>query len=352
MLPEIEMATGNMIVIGASAGGVSALQALVGALPANLNAALLIVLHLAPDAPSVLAPILHWAGPLPVHFARDGESITAGHVYVAPPDQHMIVEDDHISLHYGPKENRFRPSIDVLFRSAAYYHGHPVVGVVLTGLLDDGTAGLKAIKECGGIAVVQDPDEASFPSMPESALKNVEVDHCLPIAGIATLLVQLSEAPMKEQRGKLMPKQVEIETRIQMQGYSNEDDMNQLGRPSVYACPECHGTLWEIQEGRFVRYRCRTGHAFTGRSLLAEQAEAKEAEMWSLLRGLEELESLANRLAAVDATQEAANSATELRQYAESIRQKIVVMRQMIARPGENKAALTASVSNSQNTEN
>lgn len=333
------MATGKTILIGASAGGVSALQALVGALPGDLDAAVLVVLHMAPDAPSVLAAILNRVGPLPAQFARKGEPILNGHVYVAPPGRHLIVEDGHMNLHAGPKENRFRPSIDVLFRSAAFACQQQAIGVVLTGLLDDGTAGLKAIKDCGGTAVVQDPAEARFPSMPESALKHVAVDYCLPLAGIAALLGQLSEAPMQEPPGMPTPKQVAIETRIQLQGYSDESELNQLGHPSVYACPECHGALWEIQEEQLVRYRCRTGHAYTGRSLLAEQAEAKEAAMWSLLRGLEELESLATRLAVVEATPPASGDSQDLRAYAGEIRQKLALMRRIVTGEGTTDTA-------------
>lgn len=338
------MATGKIIVIGASAGGVSALQTLIGALPADLNAAVLIVLHVPSDVPSALAQILDRTGPLPVQAARGKEAITPGHVYVAPPGRHLIIDDDRLSLHYGPKENRFRPSIDVLFRSAALAYGYHTIGVVLTGMLDDGTAGLKAIKEYGGIAIVQDPEEARFPDMPESALKHVEIDYCLPLAGIVSLLVKLSEMPMKEQLDCSAPKQVEIEVRIQMQGYSDEDELNQLGHPSVYACPECHGTLWEIQEGQLVRYRCRTGHAYTGRSLLTEQMESKEAAMWSLLRGLEELESLANRLVLSEGNTKGNSSAGELQRYAAEIRQKIALMRQMVARENDAEAARTAGI--------
>ena len=189
----------DIIVVGASAGGVEALKRLVGGLPHDLPATLFIVLHLLPERPSFLAQILSRAGPLPATQAMNGAAITQGHIYVAPPNHHLLVELGHVRCTHGPKETRFRPAIDVLFRSAAYAYGPRVVGVVLTGMLNDGTAGLWAIKDHGGVAVVQEPQEALCASMPQNALQHVAVDYCLPLAEVARTLVGLSATPPREE---------------------------------------------------------------------------------------------------------------------------------------------------------
>ena len=192
------MSTRDRIVIGASAGGVQALIKLVSDLPANLNAAVFIVLHVPSDSPSFLPGILSRDAKLPVAHARDGERIVSGKVYIAPLDQHLLIEDGYVKLVHGPKENLHRPSIDVLFRSAARRGGPRVIGVVLTGARDDGAMGMRVIKQCGGIAIVQDPDEAPFPSMPMSVLQNVTVDYSLPLTAIAPLLNELSKQTVEE----------------------------------------------------------------------------------------------------------------------------------------------------------
>jgi two-component system chemotaxis response regulator CheB len=178
----------DIIVVGASSGGVEALIRIVAALPPDLPAAMFIVLHRPRVGPNLLAQILQNVSPLTVADAVDGQAITKGHVYVGPPDRHLLIEQERLRLSRGPKENHSRPAIDPLFRSAAYTYGSRVIGVVLTGNLDDGMAGLWAIKDRGGIAIVQDPKEALFPSMPSSALANVEVDYCLRLDEIAPIL--------------------------------------------------------------------------------------------------------------------------------------------------------------------
>src|ERR1041384_7292509 len=186
------MATRDIIVIGASAGGVQALSKLVAAFPPDLPAAVFIVLHIPSHAPSFLPDILARDARIPVAHATDREEIREGKVYVAPPDQHLLIEDRHVKLVHGPKENLHRPSIDALFRSAARWAGPRVIGVVLTGARDDGTVGMRAIKQCGGIAVIQDPEDALYPGMPRSALENAQIDFVLPIAEIPPLLVRLA----------------------------------------------------------------------------------------------------------------------------------------------------------------
>jgi two-component system chemotaxis response regulator CheB len=227
----------------------------------------------------------------------DGESIQPGKIYVAPPDRHLLLEAGRIRLTRGPKENRFRPAVDPLFRSAAYAYGSRVIGVVLSGALDDGTAGLWAIKDRGGIAVVQDPAEAEQASMPRSALANIEVDHCLPISEIAPLLVALTqESAGKEGRGPVS-KELEIETKIALGADAAELDVKQLGNISEFTCPDCHGSLIRINNGTLQRFRCHTGHSFGSGSLLAELTDSVEQSLWTTIRAVEERLRLLKHLA-------------------------------------------------------
>ena len=285
----------DIIVIGASAGGVEALVGLVRDLPPDLPAAIFVVLHVPPYGTSVLPAILSRKGPLPARHPADGEAIQPGHIYVAPPDYHLLIEDDRIRLSRGPTENGHRPAIDTLFRTAARSAGPRVIGVVLSGALDDGTAGLQAIKMRGGIAVVQDPDDALFSSMPRSALDNVAVDHVLPLPAIAPALATLTRQPAPEMENTAVSEEMEIESDIaEMDMAAIESD--RAGAPSGYACPECHGVLWEMQEGELVRFRCRVGHAYSPDSLLATQTKGLEDALWVALRALEESAALARRL--------------------------------------------------------
>lgn len=279
----------DVVVIGASAGGVQALVDLVHELPADLPAALLVVLHLGPGK-SALPEILSRAGPLPAGHPVDGEVLRLGRIYVAPPDHHMVLRGGSLRLLRGPRENGHRPAIDVLFRSAARTYGNRVIGIVLTGNLDDGTAGLLAVKRQGGITMVQDPAEATYPSMPKNALENVEIDHVQPVAGLAARLAQLARTPAPGNGGQARR---EPEMEEEWLGQPGAE----IGVPSGFSCPDCHGVLWERPEGGLVRYRCRTGHAFSPDSLVQAQEEGLEEALWAALRALEERISLARRLA-------------------------------------------------------
>ena len=222
--------------VGASAGGVEALQEFFAAMPADGGLAVVVVLHQEPSHDSRLAEVLGRRTSLPVAEARDGTPVEAGRVYVAPPDQHLVIEPSLVRLTRGPRENRFRPAIDPLFRSAAQVYGPRVVGVILTGYLDDGTAGLWTVKQLGGTAVVQDPEDALADSMPRSALRHVNVDHCLPLAGIASLLVRLS-SEKAEEGGFEVPDETKIEISIAKAEKALEAGVLTLGEPSNYACP-------------------------------------------------------------------------------------------------------------------
>jgi two-component system chemotaxis response regulator CheB len=282
--------------MGASAGGLSAFNRVIKQLPEQLNAAVFIVWHVSPYSTSLLPEILNRAGTLKAKHPADGEPIEMGKIYIAPPDHHLLLELGRIRLTKGPKENRFRPAIDPLFRSAAYTYGSRVVGVVLTGALDDGTAGLWAIKDRGGIAVVQDPAEAEQPSMPASALANVQVDHCLAVSEIAPLLIALTHRAVEERR-TLVSKDLEIETKIALGGDAADLDVKQLGELSEFTCPDCHGTLVKLTNDKLLRFRCHTGHSFGSASLLAELSDSVEQSLWTAIRAVEERIRLLKHLA-------------------------------------------------------
>ena len=286
----------DIIVMGASAGGLSAFNRIIKQLPEQLNAAVFIVWHVSPYSTSILPEILNRAGRLKAKHPADGESIEMGKIYIAPPDHHLLLEFGRIRLTKGPKENRFRPAIDPLFRSAAYAYGSRVVGVVLSGALDDGTAGLWAIKDRRGIAVVQDPAEAEQSSMPASALANVQVDHCVPVSEIPPLLVGLTQRGVEERRIPVS-KDLEIETKIALGGDAADLDVKQLGEISEFTCPDCHGSLIQLNNDKLLRFRCHTGHSFGGASLLAELTDSVEESVWTAIRAVEERIRLLKHLA-------------------------------------------------------
>jgi two-component system chemotaxis response regulator CheB len=289
----------DIIVIGASAGGIEALKALVRGLPKDFKASVFIVLHTAPYSLGILPEILARAGsPLPAANAKDWEGIERGRIYVAPPDYHLLIErSGYTRITKGPRENRFRPAVDPLFRSAALAYGPRVVGVVLTGWLDDGTDGLRAVKERGGTAVVQNPEDAFAPSMPLNALKQVEVNYCVPLEEIAPLLVRLTEIPAEEEGEYPVSEKLETEVKIAREDNALESGIMRWGEPSIYACPECHGVLLQLKEGGNVRFRCHTGHAYSVDSLLAEFTEKTEESLWSTIRSIEETAILLRNLA-------------------------------------------------------
>lgn len=278
----------NLIVVGTSAGGVEALQAMTRGLPGDLAAAVLIVMHTSADGPYLLPDILRRVTALGVAKVVDGAPLEHGRLYVAPPDHHLLVKGDLVRLSRGPKENRSRPAIDPLFRTAAASHGPHVVGVILTGMLDDGTAGLSAVKERGGTTVVQDPQEAMYPSMPNSALQHVGADFVVRLAEIAPLLARLVRQPTKTSDLAPVSRRIEIESRFVEMETMSVKDMDAIGSHAGFSCPECHGPIWGIKDGTLQRYRCHVGHAYTARSMVAGQIEAQETHLWQALRLMKE----------------------------------------------------------------
>lgn len=292
------MATRNIIVVGASAGGFEALKRLVGDLPADFPASIFVVWHMSPDVRGVLPQVLNRAGTVRAAHAYDNEPIEPNRIYVAPPDRHLLVENGRARVTRGPKENRFRPAVDPLFRSAAYAYNNRVIGVVLSGALDDGTAGMWTIKHRGGVCVVQDPADAEVPSMPENALREVAVDYSVPMAQMGGLLVRLAKEEIAETFEVKMEddKKTEIEIRIAAEDKAFEMGVMNLGELSPFSCPDCHGVLSLIRDGQMKRFRCHTGHAFSADALLSTVSENIEDSLYSAIRGVEESIMLLNHL--------------------------------------------------------
>lgn len=288
----------DIIVIGTSAGGVTALMELAKALPADFPAPIFVVMHVAPDSPSILPQLLSSVSALEARHPHDGEVVEAGVIYVARPDHHLLLEGDRVLVTRGPKENRFRPSIDALFRSAAYTYGPRVIGVVLTGYLDDGTSGLWSVQRMGGVTVVQEPHDAEQPSMPTNALEFVAADHVVPLAQLGTLLVRLTQerAPAKTRLPAAELDLLKIELTIAKQGGGFELGIIDKGKLTPFTCPDCHGALTQLIEGKLIRYRCHTGHAYTLSALLSEVTESVESMLYQSMRGLEETKMLLQNL--------------------------------------------------------
>jgi two-component system, chemotaxis family, protein-glutamate methylesterase/glutaminase len=286
----------DIVVIGTSLGGIEALKVLVASLPSDLKAALLVVIHIAASSPGVVASILERSGRLSASNAQDGDKIRHGHIFVAPPDHHLIIDPpDRVRISRGPKENLWRPAVDPLFRSAAAF-GSRVIGIILTGGLDDGAAGLWAVKHRGGTAVVQHPNDAVAPSMPLNAMLRVAIDYCVPLIELGPLIVRLVNEPIEEEEVS-MRHQLQTENRIAAGEEVSLAEKNAVGQPSAFACPECHGVLSEIREAKHSRFRCHTGHAYSLESLLTQYGSDAETSLWNAIRVIEEKTMLLRKAA-------------------------------------------------------
>lgn len=327
----------DIVVIGSSAGGVNALKQLTSALPRDLPASIFIVQHMATDVPSYLPEILTHAGPLKAVHAQDGQPIEQGVIYVATPDHHLIIEGENMLVKKGPKENNFRPAIDALMRSAAYWYKTRVIGIVLTGYLNDGTSGLWSVKQFGGITVIQDPVDALYPDMPRNVLEYVEVDYILPLAEIAPMVTGLVKAPAGEPVDvqPLMQQRVEVEIDIAKQHNAFEKGISNMGKTSGLTCPECGGSLTEIKEGKSTRFRCHTGHGFSSTSLLSEITQSVEMRLWQSLRSMEEGVMLLEQLAAQRDQAGASADADELFRKAALLRENARTLLDFIYSKGQ-----------------
>lgn len=286
-----------IVVIGASAGGIQALLAVVAELPADFNAPIFVAVHIGRSR-SVLPSLLERGGVLAASHATDGEVFRPGHIYVAPPDWHLLVRDHSMQLSHGPRENHSRPAIDPMFRSAAHAHGPRTIGVILSGALSDGTAGLMMIKAHGGTAIVQHPEEAIIGGMPESALRAVQVDHVLPAREIGQLLVsEPAQVGSRQETTQMALEEDSVEETIQRDMRAQENDQR-AGQLTMFTCPDCGGALWQAESTPWTRFRCHVGHAWGAESLLGNKSEELEAALWSGVRLLEERATLSRQLAA------------------------------------------------------
>lgn len=300
----------RIVLIGGSAGAVEAVAEIVGGLPAGFPAAVFVVVHFPAESVSILPRILGRSGHLPASHPRDGDPIEPGRVYVAPPGFHLLINRGRMRVVRGPKENGHRPAVDPLFRTAASAYGPDTIGVIVTGNLDDGSAGLRRIKDAGGTAIVQDPETALYPGMPSNAIAYAEVDHVVPLPEIAGLLTRLAALP----NGGAMPDN--LDTHAAENDVVLADRTHRGGVPSTQTCPECHGTLWEQEDGDLTRFRCRVGHAFSAETLVDQQAAYLEISLWTALRALEEHAALARRMAAKASDRRLAHSAASFTERA------------------------------------
>jgi two-component system chemotaxis response regulator CheB len=315
----------DIIVMGGSAGGIEAISRILSDLPAHLEAAIFVVVHMGQDSPNLLANIFGKAAALPVQFAADREPIELGRVYVAPSDRHLLIKRGEMRVVLGPKENNFRPALDPLFRTAATTYHARVIGVIVSGSLDDGTHGLLQIKRGGGVTIAQSPEDATQPGMPQSAIERVGMDYVKPAAEIGPFLIQLVEAG-GESAGPLGIDEVDLS-----EGLFSALRLGNIGAPSPFVCPDCNGALWEMRDGSVVTYRCHVGHGFETQTLLARQAMEIEQALWSAVRGFEERAALQHRTAERTA-QNAELSARMLENAKEQQRMADVVRSLLVSR--------------------
>jgi two-component system chemotaxis response regulator CheB len=281
----------NIIVIGASAGGIPAISKVLAGLPKGLDAAVLVVLHLSRNSNGkIIVRGFQKCTSLICSVANDGEVIKKGHLYLALPDHQLMVAGDKIRVTNGPHENRYRPSIDVLFRSCAVHYGHRVIGIILTGLLEDGTSGMSAIKRSGGICIVQDPSEAQYGDMPQSVLNQIEVDYKAGLSEIPLKVEEVRKRPLPPVVA--VPQELKIEAEITENVMSDINQLKRIADHSDFICPSCGGGLWAIKNDPMHRYRCHTGHVYTEKLLYDEQGEHVEESIWVSVRMLEERRNL------------------------------------------------------------
>ncbi len=322
-----------VVVVGASAGGMNALSELAGRLTTRMDAAFFIVMHLSRTGISdFLVRQLQPLTPLHCEIATDGATIQKDHIYIASPNLHLLVKKGTIVLGRGPEENRWRPSIDVLFRSAAAAYSTRAIGIVLTGLLDDGTTGMLAIKRSGGTCIVQDPNEAEYPDMPLSVLNTMEVNYCIPLTNMGEVLLGITQTSPEEIPA---PPDVIIESEIAERVVVDYDIVKQIGEKSIYACPDCGGGLWTINkggegQGKMDRYRCHIGHSYSEKDLVMKQGEIFESTLWTALRIMEERRNLLLKMHDEHAKKGFSNTAKNYREKADDIQSHVTKMKEVL----------------------
>lgn len=314
------MAKHDIVVIGGSAGSLSALQSVLSAFPAKLPASIFITIHLGES--SVLPEILQRATPLKVSSPQNGEKMHAGNVYIAPTDHHLIPREDCIEVTKGPRENRHRPSIDVLFRNAARAFRSRVIGVVLSGALDDGVAGMYSIKAKGGLTVAQDPKDALIPELPHNVVKAMDVDAIAPAAKIGPLLAELV-LNGNGKAGKVRAKSKAPET------FSIP---NERSKPAPFSCPECSGPMHEVDENGIIQFKCDVGHAYSALELSEAHSEALERALWVAIRTLNERMRIQEALAQGYGVNGDAKKARRFQETAESAARDLALLEEVLRR--------------------
>lgn len=307
------MHSGDIIVVGGSSGALPVLQHIVREFPENFPSSIFVVIHVSPDAPSHLPEIINRSGPLFAAFAENEEKIAPSRIYIAPPDQHLVISDGAMRLTRDPRENRSRPAIDPLFRSAARSYGDRVIAVLLSGLHDDGVQGLQVVGRSGGTVIVLKPDETPFPQMPENAIKYDHPDFILPVKDI---FPKLRELVANFQGG------------IEMRG--NHEVTEDTGPASGYVCPDCGGALFEESKPRIPHFRCRIGHSYSLDALLAGENDALETALWAAVRSLQENAELKERTAAMLERHGPNPNAARMREDAKAQRQQSALLREKI----------------------
>lgn len=329
----------RLIVVGSSAGGVEALLTIAGGLPVDFAAPVLVVQHIGAHH-SYLPDLLRRSGPNAAKFGAHDEVPRPGTIYVAPPDHHMLIESGRLRITRGPREHHTRPAIDPLFRSAALERGPGAVGIVLSGMMDDGTAGLRAIKDGGGVAVVQDPADALEPGMPSSALSYVEVDHVVTALEMPELLVTLAQ-PRKGAQALETSAALRREHAAILGGRSM-DQLSAIGAPSSFTCPDCGGALFELHDKRPLRFVCHTGHAYSLRTLAFTHEQVTEGALWASLRALQEEEAILRRLGEVQAAERPGSESQALSE-AEELAGVVTALRRFAEQLPSNKGSAAGS---------
>lgn len=324
-MPSKTVAPSKVVVIGGSQGAIEALLQIVPAFSPDFPTAICIVVHVSTEADNYLPTILQRRGHLPVAHAKDGEALLPGHIYIAPPNHHLTVTDHLLRVRKGPRENRHRPAIDPLFRSAARTFGRGAIAVLLSGNLDDGAAGMLAVRTRGGVGIVQDPADAPVPEMPQRALDYAGADYVLSLDQIAPKIVELTKSRGRTMKRKQRTAPADSEVRKNEKvAYIGEGN----GKPSVFACPECHGVLWDMKDEHIDRYRCRVGHAYTETSLKGELDESSERALWAAMRALEEKAAVTQRM--IDASDAPTTFVERLKDQASADLENARIIRKMI----------------------
>ncbi|TWA59771.1 two-component system chemotaxis response regulator CheB [Azospirillum brasilense] len=330
----------DILAIGASAGGITALRRLFAAMPRDVTATVFVVQHIGATR-SVLPVLLSRAGWLPAFHPEDGEPVREGWIHVAPPDHHLLVKDGCALVRRGARENRCRPAIDPLFRSVAVAYGVRVVGLILTGTLDDGTAGLRAVKRCGGLALVQDPDDAEWPDMPRNAMRHVSVDACAPLSDLPALLGRLLNEPSGPPVP--VPDDIATEARVPETEFDAVPELTAaVGKPSTLSCPDCGGNLVEIEDGPLLRFRCKVGHAYGPAALAESHRESIEQAIWVALRTHQDRAIMFRRLA--ERAREHGHAAVEAHwtNSAREAERTVAMLKEVLSKQGQELAGSLA----------